>query len=135
MNLINIINFSSLDDQRGSLVALEENQEIPFKIKRIYYIFDSQKGISRGFHAHRDIKQVIICLSGSCNILLDNGFRRERVQLDNPKKGILVEKLIWREIHDFSSNCILLVLASDFFKEDDYIRDYTEFIKIVNENV
>jgi len=124
-----------LDDQRGSLVALEENQEIPFKIKRIYYIFDSQKGISRGFHAHRDIKQVIICLSGSCNILLDNGFRRERVQLDNPKKGILVEKLIWREIHDFSSNCILLVLASDFFKEDDYIRDYTEFIKIVNENV
>lgn len=131
MNLIKLIDLPSFGDERGGLVAIESNQSIPFDVKRLYYIFNtSQK--PRGFHAHIDLKQVAICLKGSCKFILDNGSIKEEVVLDNPTQGLVIEGLIWREMHDFSEDCVLLVLASEHFTEQDYIRNYDEFLKEVH---
>ena len=128
MSLIQIINFPINGDERGSLIAVENNKEIPFKIKRIYYIFNTQKNVSRGFHAHKKLKQVAICVKGKCRIVLDDGKNQESVWLDSPEKGLLIQDLTWREMHDFSNDCVLLVLASELYNESDYIRDYDEFL-------
>jgi dTDP-4-dehydrorhamnose 3,5-epimerase-like enzyme len=127
MSLIKIISFPPLGDDRGSLVALEAHKTIPFDVKRVYYIFDTQKGVSRGFHAHRALKQVAVCVTGKCRMVLDDGRRRDEVWLDAPTKGLLIEDLVWREMHDFSLDCVLLVLASEHYNESDYIRSYDEF--------
>jgi dTDP-4-dehydrorhamnose 3,5-epimerase-like enzyme len=128
MSLIQIINFPINGDDRGSLIAVENNKEIPFKIKRIYYIFNTQKNVSRGFHAHKKLKQVAICVKGKCRIVLDDGKNQESVWLDSPEKGLLIQDLTWREMHDFSDDCVLLVLASELYNESDYIRNYDEFL-------
>ena len=128
MSLIQIINFPINGDDRGSLIAVENNKEIPFKIKRIYYIFNTQKNVSRGFHAHKKLKQVAICVKGKCRIVLDYGKNQESVWLDSPEKGLLIQDLTWREMHDFSDDCVLLVLASELYNESDYIRNYDEFL-------
>lgn len=128
------INLEVMGDDRGSLIALEDNSNIPFKIKRVYYIFDTQKNIRRGLHAHRKLKQFLVCVRGSCNILLDNGDRAEQVHLNSPEKGILLEGLIWREMYDFSKDCVLVVLASEHYDREDYINDYDVFIKEVQSN-
>ncbi len=127
MNLINIISFPPLGDDRGSLVALEAHKTIPFDVKRVYYIFGTQPGVSRGFHAHRALKQVAVCVTGKCRMVLDDGKRRDEVWLDAPTKGLLIGDLVWREMHDFSPDCVLLVLASEHYNEADYIRSYEEF--------
>jgi dTDP-4-dehydrorhamnose 3,5-epimerase-like enzyme len=132
VSLINIIKFETLGDERGSLVSLECNKSIPFDIKRVYYITVTQKDISRGFHAHRNLKQVAVCVTGSCRFVLDNGKEKEEVILEGATNGLLIEDLIWREMHDFSSDCVLLVLASEFYDELDYIRNYDVFKNIVN---
>ncbi len=129
MSLIKTISFKSLGDDRGSLVALEENNNVPFEIKRLYYIFNTKQGVARGFHAHKQLKQLAVCVSGSCRIILDNGKQKEEIVLDNPETGLIIEDLIWHEMHDFSADCVLLVLANDFYDEADYIRDYDEFLK------
>ncbi|WP_445406885.1 WxcM-like domain-containing protein [Acinetobacter seifertii] len=132
MSLVKLINLPSFGDERGGLVAIESNHSIPFDVKRLYYIFNtSQK--PRGFHAHIDLKQVAICLKGSCRFILDNGSTKEEVVLDNPTQGLVIEGLIWREMHDFSEDCVLLVLASEHFTEQDYIRNYNEFLRVVNQ--
>ena len=127
MNLINIVSFPPLGDDRGSLVALEAHKTIPFDVKRVYYIFGTQPGVSRGFHAHRALKQVAVCVTGKCRMVLDDGKRRDEVWLDAPTKGLLIGDLVWREMHDFSPDCVLLVLASEHYNEADYIRSYEEF--------
>lgn len=132
MSLIKIINLPPLGDEKGSLIALESNKNIPFEIKRAYYIFGTKSGVSRGFHAHRNINQLAVCVTGSCRFILDNGIIREEVTLNSPTKGLIIENLTWREMHDFSSDCVLLVLASEYYDKEDYVRDYDEFIKIVN---
>lgn len=129
--LIKWLDFAPLGDERGSLVAVEGAKTIPFDIKRIYYIFGTQSNITRGLHAHLTLKQVMFCITGSCKILLDDGDKRESVLLDSPTRGLLVEGLVWREMNQFSSDCVLLVLANDYFDENDYIRDYNEFKKLV----
>jgi dTDP-4-dehydrorhamnose 3,5-epimerase-like enzyme len=131
LSLIKLISLSKLKDRRGSLVYLESRREIPFSIKRIYYIFGNKLGINRGFHAHKKLNQVVICIKGNCKIILDNGIRRERVRLNNPTKGLLINKMIWREMHDFTSDCILLIIASEYFVKNDYISNYQNFKKIV----
>ena len=131
MSLIKLVDLPSFGDERGGLVAIESNQSIPFEVKRLYYIFGTSNK-PRGFHAHIDLKQVAICLRGSCRFILDDGHDKEEIVLDNPTKGLIVESLTWREMHDFSEDCVLLVLASEHFSEDDYIRDYQQFIKTVN---
>ena len=127
------INFQRHGDDRGMLVALEENKEIPFKIKRVYYIYDTKKEVRRGLHAHKSLEQILICVHGSCMITLDNGNEKGTVLLDNPYEGIYVPNNMWREMHDFSEDAVLLVLASDFYREEDYIRDYNIFLKNIEE--
>lgn len=131
MSLVKLIDFPPLGDDRGSLVALEANKTVPFNIKRVYYIFDTQIGVARGFHAHKALKQVAVCVTGRCRMLLDNGKQKEEVWLDSPTKGLMIEGVVWREMHDFSPDCVLLVLASEHYNEADYIRDYEKFIKMV----
>jgi dTDP-4-dehydrorhamnose 3,5-epimerase-like enzyme len=132
VSLIKTISFKPLGDERGSLVALESNKSVPFDIKRVYYIFGTKEGVSRGFHAHRNLKQVAVCVTGSCRLILDNGSEKEEVVLDSPSKGLVVDKMIWREMHDFSDDCVLMVLASEYYDESDYIRNYDDFLEVVN---
>jgi len=127
MNLIKLIDFPPLGDERGSLVALESNNTVPFDIKRVYYLFGTKEGVSRGFHAHSALKQVAVCVTGKCKMLLDNGKEKAEVWLDSSTKGIFIESMVWREMHYFSKDCVLLVLASEHYDEADYIRDYDDF--------
>ncbi|WP_081408426.1 WxcM-like domain-containing protein [Acinetobacter sp. SFB] len=132
MSLVQLIDLPDLSDHRGGLIALELSQSIPFELKRIYYIFKTIDNQARGFHAHKNLKQVAICLHGSCKFILDNGYQKEEVVLSSPAQGLLIESLMWREMHDFSDDCVLLVLASEHYDESDYIRDYADFIKVAH---
>lgn len=126
-----LIDFKTLGDDRGSLIAIEEGYNAPFDIKRVYYIFDTKKEVERGFHAHINLKQIAISVKGTCTFVLDNGKNREEIKLDNPNKGLFIEGLIWREMKNFSSDCVLVVLASEHYDESDYIRNYDKFLKEV----
>jgi dTDP-4-dehydrorhamnose 3,5-epimerase-like enzyme len=132
--MIQWIDFQSLGDERGSLVAVEIGMDkaVPFDIKRIYYIYHTAENVGRGYHAHKKLKQVAVCLSGKCRMVLDDGTNREEVWLDCPTKGLVIEEVVWREMHDFSPDCVLLVLASEHYDEGDYIRNYEDFIKQVS---
>jgi len=129
VSLIQLIEYPPLGDDRGSLVALEGNKTVPFDIKRVYYIFGTKEGVARGFHAHKTLKQVAVCVTGKCRMVLDDGHKKEDVWLDSSTKGLVIEELIWREMYDFSPDCVLLVLASEHYDEADYIRDYQQFIQ------
>lgn len=128
---IKTYNFIIKGDERGSLIALEGERDLPFPIKRVYYIFNPDPNLRRGLHAHRTLQQVMICLRGSCHILLDNGSERESLLLDRSSRGLLIDRMIWHEMYGFSEDCLLLVLAGDIYDEGDYIRDYTEFLVLV----
>ncbi len=129
MSSYKLIDFKTLGDERGSLIAIEEGYNAPFDIKRVYYIFDTKKDVRRGYHAHIDLKQIAIAVKGSCTFVLDNGKNREDIILDNPNKGLLIEGLIWREMYNFSDDCVLMVIASEHYDKKDYIRDYDVFLK------
>lgn len=116
-------------DDRGQLVAIEEMKNIPFKIKRVYYMYDTGMLVSRGHHAHKCLEQILICVHGSCKILLDDGNDKETVVLDKPYEGLYIANDIWREMFDFSEDAVLLVLASQYYDENDYIRDYEKFLE------
>ena len=124
--------FQQHGDERGQLVALEEHKDIPFEIKRVYYMYDTGKGVTRGQHAHKSLEQILICIHGSCKLMLDNGKEKKIVSLEKPYEGLYISNNIWREMYDFSSDAALMVLASDVYKEEDYIRNYDEFLKFVN---
>lgn len=128
---VKIIKFKIMGDERGSLIALEENCNVPFDVKRVYYIFDTKEGVRRGYHAHKNLKQLAVCVRGSCTFLLDDGHAQEHVKLSSPTQGLLIEGLVWREMYDFSPDCVLMVLADAYFDENDYIRDYGHFLKQV----
>ncbi|WP_127555570.1 sugar 3,4-ketoisomerase [Saccharospirillum alexandrii] len=130
VELVRWFDFPSLGDDRGSLVALEGSKTIPFDIKRVYYIFGTRSDVSRGFHAHKALKQIAICITGQCKMLLDNGIEKQEVWLNSPTRGLYIDDMIWREMHEFSSDCVLLVLASEHYCESDYIRDYKVFSKL-----
>ena len=127
-DLIKLIDFPLHGDDRGALIALESKKNIPFEIKRVYYIFNTQTGVSRGFHAHKKLQQMAICLKGSCRFIMDNGLTKENVILDSPNQGIFIDAMEWHEMHDFSDDCILIVLASDIYNEVDYLRNYNDFL-------
>lgn len=131
MSLLKTIDFAQLGDERGSLISLEANKQIPFAIKRVYYIYGTEKEVARGFHAHKQLQQVAVCVAGKCRMILDDGKKREKIWLDSPAKGLLIEDMVWREMHDFSEDCVLLVLASEHYDEADYIRDYETFLESV----
>ncbi|MDR0606240.1 MAG: FdtA/QdtA family cupin domain-containing protein [Bacteroidales bacterium] len=123
-----IIQIQKICDQRGKLIFCEGIKNVPFEIKRVFCIFDTKKNVSRGEHAHRISEQAIICLNGSCHFLLDNGLKKEEIILDNPQMMLFIGKNMWRKMYNFSDNCILMVLASDFYDEKEYIRNYDEFL-------
>lgn len=125
--------FQQHGDERGMLVALEEHNDIPFEIKRVYYMYDTKEGVRRGFHAHKELEQILICIHGSCKILMDNGTEKKVVSLEKPYEGLYISNDIWREMFDFSSDAVLMVLASEVYNEEDYIRDYDEFLQFVKE--
>ncbi|EHR6440961.1 TPA: WxcM-like domain-containing protein [Vibrio parahaemolyticus] len=131
MSNIPLISFQKMGDERGSLISLEQHKNIPFDIKRIYYIFDTQSGLARGFHAHYDLEQVAICMKGNVTFLIDDGTTKEQVTLSSPDVGLHIKGLKWREMHDFSEDCVLMVVASELYDEADYIRDYDTFLKEV----
>lgn len=126
-----LINLTSHGDDRGGLVALER-ETVPFDIKRVYYIFDTKQNVSRGFHAHKNLQQLAVCVKGQCRFVLDDGYERVDCILDSPVKGLLINSVVWREMHDFSEDCILMVLANECYDENDYIRSYQEFLKEVH---
>ena len=131
MTSYKLVDFKTNGDDRGSLIAIEEGYNTPFEIKRVYYIFDTKEGVERGFHAHINLKQMAIVVKGSCTFVLDNGITREEIELNNPKQGLLIEGLIWREMKNFSPDCVLVVLASEHYDESDYIRNYNKFLEEV----
>ena len=123
-----LIIFKDFTDGRGVLVSLESLRNVPFEIKRVYYLTNLTKFNPRGFHAHKNLKQVAICLSGSCRFTLDSGSERRDFLLDKPTEGLLIEEMFWREMDEFSDDCVILVLASELYDENDYIRNYDEFL-------
>lgn len=129
MSLVKYINLDLLGDERGGLSVLEQNRNVPFDIKRVYYLTSTLKGVSRGFHAHKELEQVAVCVAGRCTMTLDSGLEKADVIMDSPTKALRIEPMVWHEMHDFSDDCVLLVLASEHYDESDYIRDYQEFIK------
>lgn len=112
----------------ASLCFAESDRHIPFKINRFYYIFSAQDNDHRGMHAHRKLQQVLFCIQGSITLVLDNGFEREEIVLDEPNKGVVLGNMIWREMKNFKKNTVLLIMASEYFNEKDYIRDYDQFV-------
>ncbi len=125
-----IIDLSKITDPRGNLTVAEQYKDIPFEIKRVYWTYDVPGGETRGGHAHKKLYQLIVATSGSFTVILDNGKEKETFLLNHPWQGLLIEPGIWRELEDFSSGAVCLVLASDLFDIDDYIYDYDEFKKI-----
>jgi hypothetical protein len=126
--MIQFLNFETHLDPRGELVAIESSKNIPFDIKRIYYLFKNQPQFVRAQHAHKKLKQVYIAVCGSCKMMISDGAKKEIVTLNDPIVGVFFTEIIWRELFDFSSDCVLMVLADDFYKEEDYIKNYDEFI-------
>ena len=123
--------FQQHGDERGQLVALEEYKDIPFEFKRVYYIYDTVAGVRRGLHAHKSLEQILICIHGSCKVLLDNGKEKKIISLEKPYEGLYIANDMWREMYDFSPDAVLMVLASDYYNEADYIRNYDEFLQFV----
>lgn len=122
-----IVEFPKWGDARGSLTALESERSIPFPIRRVYYLYDIPGGASRGGHAHRRLEQILIAVVGSFDVICDDGFVQRRFQLNRADRGLYLPVMIWRELTNFSSGGVCLVLASDYYDEEDYIRSYAEF--------
>lgn len=127
-----LINLKIHGDDRGKLIALEGGRDIPFEIKRVYWIFDTLPDQDRGEHAHKNMEQIIVAMDGACQFILDDGKTRETVWLNRPDVGLYIGKNMWREMKHFSYGCKLMILASDYYNEKEYIRDYNEFIREVN---
>jgi len=120
-----------LGDQRGQLVAIEGQQDIPFEVKRVFYIYGAQPDLPRGQHSHHQTRQYLIAVNGSCKVTLDDGKQKITYDLNQPNIGLLQDALVWGTMHDFTPDCVLLVLASEHYDEADYIRDYDDFLKVV----
>lgn len=123
--------FKVLGDHRGQLVALEANRQIPFDVKRVFYIYGTQEGVPRGNHSHYKTKQFLVAVNGSCKVTLDNGKEKETFDLNKPNLGLFQDALIWGSMHDFSSDCVLMVLADEYYDASDYITKYDKFLEVV----
>lgn len=125
-----VVEFPKITDSRGALSFIESGRQIPFDIKRVYYLYDIAGGAARAGHGHRALQQVIVAVSGSFDILLDDGFKKMTFHLNRSYQGLYVAPMIWREIDNFSSGAVCLALASEFYDESDYYRNYDHFIAV-----
>ena len=132
MSLGKIIELPRITDPRGNLTVAEVNKNIPFDIKRVYWLYDVPGGECRGGHAHKQIKEILIAVSGSFHVTLDNGKEKQTFLLNHPYQGLLIDTKTWRTLDDFSSGAVCVVLASDFYDENDYIYDYNDFLQYIN---
>lgn len=128
-SLIQLIALPQRDDARGQLTVAELGGALPFAVRRVYWLHGTKPGVSRGFHAHKRLRQLCVCVAGSVRVSLFDGRREESVVLASPTQGLLIGPGLWREMHDFSPDCILMVFADAEYDEADYIRDRAEFIK------
>ena len=126
-----ILEFGDLGDERGKLVVVEGAQDIPFEIKRVFYIYGSDSQVVRGQHANRNSEFVLINVSGSSKVRVDNGFEEDIIELNRPRMGLYLPTMLWKDMYDFSADSVLLVLANTHYDGHEYIRDYDEFIKEV----
>ena len=124
----NVFELPKIADPRGNLTFIEGNQHVPFDIQRVYYLYDVPGGASRGGHAHKGLQQLIIAMSGSFDVILDDGRNKKRVHLNRSYNGLYICPMIWRELDNFSSGSVCMVLASNKYDESDYFREYDEFI-------
>jgi oxalate decarboxylase/phosphoglucose isomerase-like protein (cupin superfamily) len=127
-----IIDLPKISDPRGNLTFIEGSRHVPFDIKRVYYLYDVPGGAARGGHAHKNLHQMIIALSGSLDVILDDGKQKRRFHLNRSYYGMYVCPMIWRELDNFSSASVCMVLASNLYDEDDYYRDYQEYVRALN---
>lgn len=128
-----MMNFPKITDPRGNLTFIEDYNHIPFSIKRVYYLYDVPGGAERAGHAHKELQQVIIAVSGSFDILIDDGYEKKKIHLNRPYQGLYLCPMIWRDIVNFSGGSVCLVLASEFYDEKDYFRNYEDFMKAVGQ--
>lgn len=133
MEKYRLLNFNQLGDERGHLVVVEGLKDIPFEIKRVFYIYGSKENTVRGSHANIDSKFVLINLVGSCKIKLNDGKNEEVINLDRPHKGIYLDKMVWKDMYDFSKNSVLLVISDNNYDPKEYIRSFEEFKKIIGD--
>lgn len=131
MNFGHIIDLPKIFDPRGNLTVAEQLRQVPFEVKRVYWTYDVPSGESRGGHAHKQCVEFIIAVSGSFTVTLDNGTQKQSFHLNHPWQGLLVETGVWRTLEDFSSGAVCLVLASEPFEEEDYIREYEDYLRSV----
>ena len=124
-----LINMHIFGDERGKLISIEGGKNIPFEIKRVYWIFDTAPDQDRGKHAHKNMEQIVVAMDGACQFILDDGKTREKIWLNRPDVGLYIGKNMWREMKNFSYGCKLMVLASDYYDEKEYIRNYDDFLK------
>jgi dTDP-4-dehydrorhamnose 3,5-epimerase-like enzyme len=129
INLCKMIDLPKISDPRGNLTFVEGGSQIPFDIQRVYYLYDVPGGAERGGHAHKDLHQLIIAMSGSFDVVLDDGKNKKRVHMNRSYNGLYVCPMIWRELDNFSSGAVLMVLASNKYDEADYYREYTDFMR------
>ena len=123
-----IIDLPKISESRGNLTFIEGGIHIPFDIKRVYYLYDVPGGAERGAHGHRNLQQLIVAMSGSFDVVLDDGFSVNKFHMNRSYYGLYVSPMMWRDITNISSGAVIMVLASDFYTEDDYFRDYDEFL-------
>ena len=128
INNLKILNIPKIEDPRGNLAVIEKDV-IPFKMERVYYLFDVPSGSTRGGHAHKVLNQFLIALSGSFDVIVKDSKNEKRITLNNPSKGLLITPGIWRELENFSSGAVCLVVASDVYQEDDYIEDFEVYLE------
>jgi len=127
----NIIELPKISDVRGNLSFIEGGEHIPFDIKRVYYLYDVPGGAERGAHGHRELEQLIIAMSGSFDVVLDDGVNKKKVHMNRSYYGLYVCPMMWRDITNVSSGAVCMVLASEYYDEQDYLRDYDEFLELV----
>ncbi|OCR16551.1 dTDP-6-deoxy-3,4-keto-hexulose isomerase [Helicobacter pullorum] len=128
-----LVNLKYFNDKNSTLVAIERQMDCPFEIKRIFYIFNVSKNVIRGEHANLNSKFFFITLKGECKIKVDNGKEQQIFILNNPKQGLYMDKMLWKQMYDFSEDCILLVLSNVFYDKNEYIYNYDEFLRMVND--